>query len=196
MSTNEENTDILKSSIKIGNFVSILSYKGKLPTIEEGVFIADGSRIIGDVKLGSKVSVWFNSVIRGDVNSIEIGESSNVQDGSVIHCTFEKFPTKIGKFVTIAHKAMIHGCVIGDHCMIGMNSAILDGAIIGERSIIAAGCVVKEGAVIPPGSLVAGVPGKIIKPVSEKQKQGFEAVARRYVSYAQGYDLNLVIKED
>ena len=181
--------------MKKGNFVSILSYGDKHPRISDNVFLADGARIIGDVELCENVSVWFNAVIRGDVNSIKIGEGSNIQDLAVVHCTFNKYPTEIGRFVTVAHKAMLHGCKIGDHCMIGMNSVILDGAEIGEGSIIAAGTVVKERSVIPPGSLVAGVPGKIIKQVSSKQIEVFDATAKRYVQYTEGYDFN-VFTED
>ena len=174
--------------MKKGNFVSILSYGDKNPKISKNVFLADGVRIIGDVELGENVSVWFNAVIRGDVNSIKVGEGSNIQDLAVVHCTFNKYSTEIGSFVTVAHKAMVHGCKIGDHCMIGMNSVIMDGAEIGEGSIIAAGAVVKERSIIPPGSLVAGIPGKIIKQVSREQIEVFDATAKRYMKYTEGYN--------
>jgi carbonic anhydrase/acetyltransferase-like protein (isoleucine patch superfamily) len=138
------------------------AFEGKSPDIDKKTFIADGAQVIGAVKMKEFSSLWFNTVVRGDVNRIEIGCYSNVQDNSVIHAT-DELPTLIGDYVTIGHNAVIHGCTIEDHCLIGMGAVLLSGAVIGTGSIIGAGALVRENQVIPPYSLVVGVPGKIVK---------------------------------
>ena len=140
----------------------IMEFEEMQPAIDAKAFIAKGAKVIGAVTLKEFSSVWFNTVIRGDVNRIEIGRYSNIQDNSVVHVADNR-PTIIGDFVTVGHGAIIHGCIIEDHCLIGMGVIILNGARIGRGSIIAAGALVREKQVIPPHSLVVGVPGKVIK---------------------------------
>ncbi len=143
----------------------IIEYNNIKPTLDEKTFIADGVKVIGDVAMKEFSSIWFNSVARGDVNRIEIGRYTNIQDNSVIHVA-DDCPTIIGDFVTIGHNAIIHGATIEDHCLIGMGATVLNGAVIGKGSIIAAGALVKENDIIPPHSLVVGIPGKVKKSVS------------------------------
>lgn len=144
----------------------MLTFEGISPTRDPKTFVADGAKIIGAVTLKEYSSVWFNSVVRGDVNRIEIGRYSNIQDNSVVHVA-DDYPTIVGDFVTVGHNCIIHGAIIEDHCLIGMGAIVLNGAVIGKGSIIAAGAVVKEGMVVPPHSLVVGVPGKIVKQVPD-----------------------------
>lgn len=144
----------------------IKEFEGIQPTLDKKTFIADGAMVIGAVIMKEFSSVWFNAVVRGDVNRIEIGRYSNVQDNSVVHVA-DDYPTMIGDFVTVGHNAVIHGCTIEDHCLIGMGAIVLNGAVIGKGSIIAAGALVRERQVIPPHSLVVGVPSKVIKSVPE-----------------------------
>jgi carbonic anhydrase/acetyltransferase-like protein (isoleucine patch superfamily) len=147
---------------------SILSYDGTTPEIEEGVFIAPGSFIIGQVKLYKGVSVWYNSVLRADnKTTITVGEDTNIQDNCVIHMN-RHTSMKIGSFTSIGHSCVLHGCTIEDYCLIGMNATIMDKAVIGEGSIIGAGAVISPGTIIPPYSVVVGVPGKIVKSVDQK----------------------------
>lgn len=145
----------------------IKEFEGESPDIDEKAFIAEGGKVIGKVKLNEFSSVWHNAVIRGDVNSIEIGKYSNIQDNSVVHVA-DDHPTLIGDFVTVGHGAVIHGCNIEDCCLIGINAVILDGAVVGKGSIVAAGAVVKGGEIIPPHSLVVGVPAKVVKNIPHK----------------------------
>lgn len=144
----------------------IKEFEGIKPTIDKKTFIADGTQIIGKVTIKEYSSIWFNTVVRGDVNTIEIGRYTNVQDNSVIHVSSD-YPTIIGDYVTVGHNAVVHACEVGDHCLIGMGSVVLDGAVIGRGSIIAAGAVVKKGQVVPPFSVVAGIPAKVIKTMPE-----------------------------
>lgn len=145
----------------------IQEFEGILPTLDPKTFIAAGARVIGAVTMKEFSSVWFNTVVRGDVNKIEIGRYSNVQDNSVVHVA-DPLPTMIGDFVTIAHNAVVHGCTIEEHCLIGMGAVILNGAVIGKGSIVAAGAVVRENQVIPPHSLVVGLPAKVIRSIPEE----------------------------
>ena len=144
----------------------IKEFEGKLPIISEKSFVAEGAQLIGNVIMEEYSSVWFNVVARADINVIKIGEYTNVQDNAVIHVD-DNFPVTIGNYVTVGHGAIIHGCRIEDHCLIGMGATILNGAVIGMGSIIGAGALVKENEVIPPYSMVVGVPGKVIKHLSE-----------------------------
>ena len=145
----------------------ITEFEGIKPTLDEKTFIADGAKAIGAVTMKEFSSLWFNVVARGDVNRIEIGRYSNVQDNSVVHVA-DAHPTIIGDFVTVGHNAIIHGCTIEEHCLIGMGAVVLNGAVVGKGSIIAAGAVVKENQVIPPHSLVVGIPAKVVKAVPDE----------------------------
>lgn len=144
----------------------IKEFEGISPTIDKKTFIADGARVIGAVTMKEFSSMWFNTVARGDVNRIEIGRYSNIQDNSVVHVA-DNNPAIIGDFVTVGHNAVLHGCVVEDHCLIGMGAIVLTGAVVGKGSIVAAGALVRENQIIPPHSLVVGMPAKVIKSVLE-----------------------------
>ena len=172
-------------NIKLSNMPVILPVKGILPQIGSNCFIAPNATIVGDVIMGSDCSVWFNAVIRGDVNSIRMGNKVNVQDGAVIHCTYEKTKAIIGNNVSIGHNAIVHGCVIDDNVFVGMGSIVMDNAHIGSNSIIAAGAVVLENTVVEPGSIYAGIPAKKIKEVSEELISGeINRIANNYLMYS------------
>ena len=143
------------------------TFEGKEPVLDAKSFLADGAKVIGDVTMKEFSSMWCNAVARGDVNRIEIGRYSNVQDNSVLHVA-DDFPAIIGDFVTVGHNAVVHGAVIEDHCLIGIGAILLNGAVIGRGSIIAAGALVREGQIIPPHSLVVGVPAKVVKAVPDE----------------------------
>jgi len=157
---------------------------GKTPEIHKDARIAENAAIIGDVTLGAGVSVWYGAVIRADACAIRVGENSNVQDCCCLHGAKD---TTVGKNVTIGHGAIVHGCTVEDNCLIGMGATILDGAVIGEGSIIGAGALVGEGKVIPPRSLVVGVPGKVIREVSDEQFEGILKNATLYVEEGKLY---------
>ena len=142
----------------------ILNFEGTQPVLDNKTFVAEGAIIIGKVEIKEFSSVWFNSVVRGDINWIKIGRYTNIQDNSMIHVN-DDYPTIIGDFVTIGHNCVIHGCTIEEHCLIGMGSVILSGAVVGRGSVIGAGAVVKENQVIPPNSLVVGLPAKVVKSI-------------------------------
>lgn len=163
----------------------ILPVKGKSPMIPEDCFVAENATIVGDVTMGAQCSVWFNAVVRGDVNSITMGTKVNVQDGACIHCTYQKAATTIGNNVSIGHHAIVHGCTVEDNVLIGMGAVVMDGAIIGTGSIIAAGAVVLEGTQVMPGSIWAGVPAKKIKNISPELISGeIDRIANNYVMYS------------
>ncbi|WP_094606893.1 Carnitine operon protein CaiE [Sporomusa silvacetica DSM 10669] len=145
----------------------IIEFEGIRPTLDERTFVADGAKVIGNVTMKQFSSLWVNVVVRGDVNRIEIGRYSNVQDNCVVHAG-DNQPTIIGDYVTVGHNTIIHSCIIEEHCLIGMGVSILAGAMVGKGSIIAAGAVVKENQIIPPHSLVVGVPGRVVKFVPEE----------------------------
>ena len=162
-------------------------YISRSPIIPESVFIAEGAVIIGDVEMGEDCSIWFNAVIRGDVNSIRIGHSTNIQDGVIIHCTLNRFPTTIGNEVSIGHGAIIHGCTIEDEVMIGMGSKILDRAFVHRHAIIAAGAVIREGFEVPPNTLMAGVPAKPVRQVTPEEIEMIKRIPQNYIHYADDY---------
>jgi len=162
-------------------------YGSRLPKVHESVFMAAGVQIIGDVEIGSESSIWFNTVIRGDVNTIRIGQRTNVQDLCVLHVTNRTHPVTIGSDVTIGHGAVVHGASLSDCCLIGMGARILDGANVGERSLVAAGSVVLEGFEVPPGMLAAGVPAKIRRPLTKEEQDGIARSALNYVEYVKQY---------
>jgi carbonic anhydrase/acetyltransferase-like protein (isoleucine patch superfamily) len=144
------------------------AFDGHEPVVAEDAWIAPSATLVGRVTIGPNASVYFGAVLRGDVNSISLGEGSNIQDNVAVHCDDDK-PTVIGRGVSIGHAAVVHGCTIGDDCLIGMNATVLSGAVIGNESLIAAGSVVLEGTVIPPRSLVAGVPGKVRRELTDAE---------------------------
>ena len=159
----------------------------KEPTLGNGVFIAPTAIVIGDVTVGDDASFWFQTVVRGDVNWIRIGRGSNVQDGSVLHVTTDRFPLTIGDRVSIGHGAIVHGCSVEDDCLIGIGARILDGAHIGAGSVVGAGALVTEGQAVPTGQLVLGVPAKVVRPVSEKEKERILRTAEHYVRLKNAY---------
>ncbi|MFW5787735.1 MAG: gamma carbonic anhydrase family protein, partial [Halanaerobiales bacterium] len=146
----------------------IYEMEGKEPRLEEEVFVADGSKIIGNVKIEYGASIWFNSVIRGDLGPIKIGSKTNIQENSTLHVDEGK-PLTIGNYVTVGHGAILHGCTVKDNCLIGMGSTILNDAVVGENSIIGAGTLLPENKIIPPNSLVMGVPGRVRREITEKE---------------------------
>jgi len=163
----------------------ILPVKGISPVFGKNMFIAPNATIVGDVIMGDDCSVWFNAVVRGDVNSIRIGNKVNIQDGALIHCTYLKAKTVIGSNVSIGHHAIVHGCTIQDNVLIGMGSIIMDGADIGSNSIIAAGAVVLENTKVEQGAIYAGVPATKIKDIPQELIQGeINRIANNYVQYA------------
>ena len=163
----------------------ILHVEGTYPRFGNNCFIAPNATIVGDVIMGDDCSVWFNVVIRGDVNSIRMGNKVNVQDGAVIHCTYQRTQAIIGNNVSIGHNAIVHGCTVADNVLIGMGAIVMDRAEIGSNSIIAAGAVVLEGTKIPPGTIYAGVPAKKVKDIEISQITGeIDRIANNYVKYA------------
>ena len=162
----------------------LLPVQGVMPTIGSDCFLADNATVVGDVVLGRGCTVWFTAVIRGDVNSIRIGDETNIQDGAVLHCTYQKAALTIGSRVSIGHRALVHGCTIEDDVLIGMGAIVMDHAVVGRGCLIAAGAVVLENMVCEPGYLYAGVPAKKIKAVSEAQAEGLRRTASNYQLYA------------
>lgn len=163
----------------------IKSVRGKHPKIGEDCFIAENATIVGEVVLGDRCSVWFNAVIRGDVHYIHIGEEVNIQDGAVIHCTYQKAPTTIGNRVSIGHNAIVHGCTLQDDVLIGMGSIVMDGCVVESGSIIGAGAVVTQGTRVEAGSVYAGVPARKVKDMSPELTKGeLERIARNYLMYS------------
>ena len=164
----------------------IFPVNDKHPQIGENCFIAPNATIVGEVTMGNDCSVWFNAVIRGDVNKIILGNKVNVQDGAVIHCTYQKCGTIVGNNVSIGHNAIVHGCVINENVLVGMGAIIMDNAQIGSNSIIAAGAVVLENTIVEPGSIYAGVPAKKVKNISENLISGeINRIADNYVMYSE-----------
>jgi carbonic anhydrase/acetyltransferase-like protein (isoleucine patch superfamily) len=153
------------------------------PRAAGGVYVAPSAVVTGDVVLGQGASVWHNAVVRGDIDYIRIGRHSNVQDGAVIHVTGGVYPVRIGERVSLAHGAMVHGCVIEDDCLIGIGAIVLDNATVGRGSLVAAGCVVPEGMTVPPGSLVAGLPGRVRGPLDDSQRQLVSRITARYLEH-------------
>jgi carbonic anhydrase/acetyltransferase-like protein (isoleucine patch superfamily) len=162
----------------------IKSVRGIEPQFGENCWLADNATVVGDVRMGRDCTVWFNAVVRGDVNSITFGDRCNIQDGAVIHCTYQRTRTTIGNNVSIAHNAIVHGCTIEDEVLIGMGAIVMDGAVIGSRSIIAAGAIITQNTVVPPGSIYAGNPARFLKAVSDEQAEVFMRTANNYVMYA------------
>lgn len=171
-----------------------MDFKGMTPSIAQNVFIAPSADIIGEVSIGSGSSIWFGCVVRGDVNSISIGENTNIQDLSMIHVTHytrenrsDGFPTIIGDNVTVGHRVMLHGCVVEDACLIGMSATILDGAVIGKESIVGAGSLVTKNKKFPPRSLIMGNPAKFIRELNDDEVASLYKSATNYVKFMMSY---------
>ena len=163
----------------------ILPVEGKQPQFGENTFLAPNATIVGDVQMGKEGSIWFNAVVRGDVNFIRIGDRVNIQDGACIHGTYEKCGTTIGNSVSIGHNAIVHGCTVHDHVLIGMGAIVMDKAIVQSNTIIAAGAVVLEGTICESGSIYAGVPAKKVKDITPELVRGeIERIANNYIKYA------------
>jgi len=156
----------------------------KTPTLGEAVYIARGAVVLGDVTLGDRASVWYNAVLRGDINRIVVGADSNIQDNAVLHLA-DDYPCVIGDRVTVGHGAIVHACTVEDECLIGMGATILDGAVIGKNSIVGANSLVLQRSVIPPGSLVLGSPAKVVRPLTDEEIAKLPAMAEKYVRNAQ-----------
>jgi carbonic anhydrase/acetyltransferase-like protein (isoleucine patch superfamily) len=173
------------------NKPTILPFKGIFPDIHPSVFMCAGVRIIGDVTIGADSSVWFNSVIRGDVHYIRIGERTNIQDMCMLHVTNGKFPLNIGNDVVIGHSVNIHGCTLEDRCLIGIGANLLDGCRVSSYSFVAAGALVREGFTVPEGCLVAGVPGKVVRRLKDEEIEMISYISGNYLKYVADYRQNL-----
>lgn len=161
---------------------------GKTPKIGENTYLAETAVIVGDVEMGSDCSIWFNAVIRGDVNFIKMGNKVNIQDNAMVHCTYQRFPTQLGNNVSVGHNAVVHGCTIQDNVLIGMGSIVMDDCLVESNSIVAAGAVVTQGTHIKSGELWAGVPARKIKDVSRDLIEGeINRIADNYVKYSGWY---------
>ena len=164
----------------------IKEYKGIEPKIDETAFIAESADVVGQVTIERNANIWYGTVLRGDDNYITVGENTNIQDGSIVHIS-EKFPTIIGKNVTVGHKSIIHGCEIGDNTLIGMGSIVLDGAKVGEFTLLGAGSLVPPGKEIPSGVLAMGSPAKVIRELSDEEKENLTNSALKYVKLANNH---------
>ncbi len=167
------------------NEIKLFPYQDLFPDLHESVFLASGVKIVGDVKIGKNSSVWYNSVVRGDVHYVKIGEMTNIQDCSMLHVTNGRYPLNIGNKVTIGHSVKLHGCTLQDLCLIGIGSIILDGAVVETNSMVAAGSVVKPNFFVPSGKLVAGVPARIVRDLTKDEIDDFEKSAMRYKKYTE-----------
>ena len=175
--------------LRLLNYTAIMirAYRGILPKIAASAYIDQSAQVIGDVAVGERSSIWPNVSARGDVNSIRIGDDSNIQDNCVLHCDAGRFPLAIGDRVTVGHLAMLHGCTIEDDCLIGIGAIVLNGAKIGRGSVIAAGAVVPEGAEVPAESMVMGVPAKVKRALTTEERERFRQNAQHYVEAARIY---------
>lgn len=162
----------------------VKSVRGFSPKMGKGCFLAENAVVVGDVTMGDNCTVWFNAVVRGDVNTITIGDNTNIQDGAIIHCTYEKSKTVIGNNVSIGHTAVVHGCTVEDNVLIGMGAIVMDDAVIGQGSVIAAGAVVLAGTRVEPGSIYAGMPAKKVKDISADMIAVIDRTAKNYPMYA------------
>jgi len=167
--------------------MSIVPYQDKFPKIEDSVYIAPGVWVIGDVEIGERSSIWFNTVVRGDEHYIRIGSETNIQDNCTLHVTGGRFPLEIGNRITVGHRAIVHGCVVEDGCLIGMGAVVMDGARIGRGSFVAAGAVVTPGFVVPPDSLIMGVPGVVKGKVGDSERRLINESVSHYLELAAIY---------
>ncbi len=165
----------------------IKSVRGYTPQFGTNCFLAETAVVVGEVTMGRNCTVWYNAVVRGDVHSITIGDNTNIQDGAIIHCTYQQAKTVIGNNVSIAHNAIVHGCTVEDNVLIGMGAIIMDHAVVGTGSVIAAGAIILPNTIIEPGSIYAGVPARRVKDVGEEMKAVIERTARNYPMYAEWF---------
>ncbi len=165
----------------------ILPYRGIRPKLHGSVFVAEGAQIIGDVEIGRDSSVWFNTVVRGDVHYIRIGDRTNIQDNSILHVTHDKYPLVIGSEVTVGHGTILHAATIKDRCLIGMGAKVLDNASVGPYALVAAGSLVLEHFVVPEGTLVAGVPARVKRMLTDEERRQIVQSAQNYVDYVKSY---------
>ena len=161
---------------------------GQPPRIDPSAYVAPQATVIGDVRLGARSSVWPSAVLRGDINYIEVGDGTNIQDGAVVHLA-DEFPAIIGRYVTIGHLAMIHACMIEDECLIGMSATVLDGAVIGAQSLVGAGSLVTKGTKIPPGSLVLGSPARVLRALTDEERIALRESAEKYIQVAAAHKI-------
>ncbi len=173
--------------LETGNNASIIAYKGIYPKIHPSVFLCEGVRIIGDVEIGEDSSIWYNTVIRGDVNKIRIGKRVNIQDSSMIHVTHDTCPTILEDNVSVGHLVALHGCTLKSGCLIGIGAKVLDNAVVGEEALVGAGTVVRENFVVPPRVLIAGVPGKIIRDLKPEEIKRVTDTTPNYMKYVAEY---------
>ena len=172
---------------KTTNMALIIPVKGIHPKFGKNCFFAENATVVGDVVMGDNCSVWFNAVVRGDVHFIKIGDKTNIQDGAVIHCTYQKAPTIIGNKVSIAHNAVVHGCTVEDSVLIGMGAIVMDHAVIETGSIVAAGAVVLANTIVESGYMYAGKPAKKIRKVGPELAEVFERTSNNYIKYAEWF---------
>jgi carbonic anhydrase/acetyltransferase-like protein (isoleucine patch superfamily) len=168
----------------------LAQFLGQAPRLDPTAYVAPQATVVGDVRLGAHSSVWPSAVLRGDINYIDVGEGTNIQDGAVVHLA-DDFPAIIGRYVTIGHLAMVHACVIEDECLIGMSATILDGSVIGAQSLIGAGAVVTKGTKIPPGSLVLGSPARILRALTPAERAALRDSAEKYIQVAAAHQSRL-----
>ena len=166
----------------------IKALRGHTPQFGKDCFLADNAVVVGEVSMGDNCTVWFNAIVRGDVHSITIGNNTNIQDGAVIHATYQKAKTVIGNNVSIAHNAVVHGCTLEDNVLIGMGAIVMDDVVVGRGSVVGAGSVVLPGTVIDPGSIYAGAPARRIKDTGPEMKEVIARTARNYPMYAEWYN--------
>jgi carbonic anhydrase/acetyltransferase-like protein (isoleucine patch superfamily) len=166
---------------------TIRAYGGRSPRIAPTAYLADGTTVVGDVEIGPQASIWFGTVVRGDVNWIRIGARSNVQDGAVVHVTGGTHPTVVGEDVTVGHRAVLHGCTIRDRCLVGIGSIVLDGAEVGPDAMVGAGALVPPGMKVPPRTLVLGAPARVARLLSDAEVEALGASARAYVETADAH---------
>jgi len=165
----------------------VKTVRGFTPSFGKECFLAENAVVVGEVIMGDFCTVWFNAVVRGDVHSITIGNNTNIQDGAVIHCTYQKAKTSIGNNVSIAHNAVVHGCTVEDNVLIGIGAVILDDAVIGSNSVIAAGAVVLPGTKVEAGSIYAGMPARKVKDITDEMREVIQRTARNYLMYAEWF---------
>jgi gamma-carbonic anhydrase len=165
---------------------NVLEYLSKRPQIGKGVFIADNARVIGDTQIGEMSSIWFGSVLRGDINRVVIGHHTNIQDNTVCHVA-DEHPCVVGNYVTVGHRAILHGCTVGDEVLIGMGAVLMNGVMIGEQSIIGAAALLTEGLQVPAGSLVYGSPAKVISSLGATERMKIKGWAEKYCRVAGNY---------
>jgi carbonic anhydrase/acetyltransferase-like protein (isoleucine patch superfamily) len=167
----------------------IRPFGGRTPVLHGSAFVADGAVVLGDVEIGEHSSIWFGTVVRGDVNSIRIGARTNIQDLSVLHVTSKTHPTVVGDEVTVGHRVVLHGCTVKDRCLIGIGSVVMDGAVVGPESVVGAGALVPPGMVVPPRTLVMGAPAKVKRELTAEEVDALRRSADNYVDYAARYQV-------